>query len=150
MDGQTPAIAKKLFQKETLSSIVGNVAQILIVDDLKFMRDLLKDIVTDQGHMVIGEASNGREGILKFAELEPDIVLLDINMPEMDGIAALKKIRSLNPNALVIMCSALSEQAMIFKAISAGARDYIIKPFREERIYHALQKASLVHTNTVR
>jgi len=117
------------------------MARILIVDDLQFMRSLLRRILEDQGYEVVGEAANGREGVLAWDSLKPDLVILDITMPVMDGLSALQKIRSLDPQARVLMCSALSEREQILRAIQLGARDYVVKPFREERIHHAVQRA---------
>ena len=116
------------------------MARVLIVDDLEFMRSLLRDILRRQGHELAGEARNGREALLKYAQVKPDLVLLDITMPEMDGIATLRRLRAADPNVRVIMCSAISEHHMILRASQLGARDYIIKPFREERVYSAIQR----------
>ena len=118
------------------------MVRVLIVDDLEFMRTVLREILERQGFEVAGEARNGREGVHEFERLKPDLVLMDINMPEMDGIGALKRIRISDPKAKVIMCSTISEQDMIFRAIQMGARDYVVKPFREERIRSALSKAA--------
>ena len=113
---------------------------VLIVDDAAFMRMMLKDILTKNGYNVAGEASNGTEGVNKYIELKPDIVTLDITMPEMDGLAALKEIKKSDPNALVIMCSAMGQQAMVIEAIQAGAKDFIVKPFQADRVIEAIRK----------
>ena len=113
---------------------------ILICDDAAFMRMMIKDILTKNGYNVVGEAENGAKGIEKYNELHPDLVLMDITMPEMDGIQALKKIREGDPSALVIMCSAMGQQEFVFQAIEAGALDFIVKPFDKERIKEAIRK----------
>lgn len=115
--------------------------RVLIVDDAAFMRMMLKDILTKNGFEVIGEAENGAIAIDKFKELHPDLVTMDITMPELDGISAVKKIKSIDENARVVMCSAMGQQAMVIDAIQAGARDFIVKPFQPERVLEAIQKA---------
>ena len=113
---------------------------ILIVDDAAFMRMMIKDILTKNGYNVAGEAENGLKAIEKYNELQPDLVLMDITMPEMDGIAALKQIKGANSSALVIMCSAMGQQAMVIESIQAGAKDFIVKPFQAERVIEAVKK----------
>ena len=113
---------------------------ILICDDAAFMRMMIKDILTKNGYNVVGEAENGAKGVEKFNELKPDLVLMDITMPEMDGIQALKKIKEMDPNASVIMCSAMGQQAMVIEAIQSGAMDFIVKPFQAERVLEAVKK----------
>ncbi|MFG6118264.1 MULTISPECIES: response regulator [Thalassobacillus] len=115
--------------------------KILIVDDAAFMRMMLKDILTQHGYVVAGEAQDGKEAIEKFEEIIPDLVTMDITMPEMDGISALKVIKQNHPNAKIIMCSAMGQQAMVIEAIQAGAKDFIVKPFQAERVVEAVQKA---------
>ena len=115
--------------------------KILLVDDLSFMRDALRYIVEKSNMDVLGEAANGREAVKMYMELEPDIVLMDITMPVMDGLESLKRIRQYDPFAKVIMCSALGQQKYIIKAIQLGAGDFIIKPFQAERILSAINKA---------
>ena len=114
---------------------------ILICDDAAFMRMMIKDILTKNGYTVAGEAENGLKAVEKYAELKPDLVLMDITMPEMDGIQALKKIKSTDPAASVIMCSAMGQQAMVIESIQAGARDFIVKPFQPDRVLEAVKKA---------
>lgn len=114
--------------------------KILIVDDAAFMRMMIKDILTKNGFEVVGEANDGTQAIEKFKDLKPDLVTMDITMPEMDGITALKEIRSLDPNARVIMCSAMGQQAMVIDAIQAGAKDFIVKPFQSDRVIEAINK----------
>ncbi|MDE6607739.1 MAG: response regulator [Lachnospiraceae bacterium] len=113
---------------------------ILICDDAAFMRMMIKDILTKNGYNVAGEAENGARAVEKYNELKPDLVLMDITMPEMDGIQALKKIRENDPSALIIMCSAMGQQAMVIESIQAGAKDFIVKPFQADRVLEAVQK----------
>ena len=113
---------------------------ILIVDDAAFMRMMIKDILTKNGYNVIGEAENGAKAFEKYNELKPDLVLMDITMPEVDGIAALKKIKGADPNALIIMCSAMGQQAMVIEAIQGGAKDFIVKPVQPDRVLEAVKK----------
>lgn len=113
---------------------------ILICDDAAFMRMMIKDILTKNGYNVVGEAENGQKGVEKYQELKPDLVLMDITMPEMDGIAALKNIKAADPSALVIMCSAMGQQAMVIESIQAGAKDFIVKPFQADRVLEAVKK----------
>ena len=113
---------------------------ILLVDDAAFMRMMLKDILTKNGYNVIGEAENGLQAIEKYKELKPNLTILDITMPEMDGIAAAKGIKSADPNALIVMCSAMGQQSMVVESIQAGARDFIVKPFQPARVLEAVQK----------
>ena len=114
--------------------------RILVVDDAMFMRMMLKDILTKNGYEVCGEAANGQEAIDKYIELRPDLVLLDITMPKMDGITALKEIKHIDPQAVVVMCSAMGQQGMVIDAIQGGAIDFIIKPFQEDRVLESLHK----------
>ena len=113
---------------------------ILICDDAAFMRMMIKDILTKNGYTVAGEAENGAKAVEKYAELHPDLVLMDITMPEMDGIQALKKIKESHPQASVIMCSAMGQQAMVIEAIQSGAKDFIVKPFQADRVLEAVAK----------
>ncbi|RYM07173.1 response regulator [Sporolactobacillus sp. THM7-7] len=114
--------------------------RILVVDDAAFMRMMLKDILTKNGYEVVGEGANGQEAVAKYDELKPDLVTLDITMPEMDGIEALKKIKALDPECKVIMCSAMGQQTMVIDAIQAGAKDFIVKPFQADRVIEAIKK----------
>ena len=113
---------------------------ILICDDAAFMRMMIKDILSKSGYNVVGEAENGLVAVDKFVETNPDLVLMDITMPEMDGINALKKIKEKDPNASVIMCSAMGQQAMVIESIQAGAKDFIVKPFQADRVLEAVKK----------
>ena len=116
------------------------MAKILIVDDAAFMRMMIKDILTKNGYEIAAEAENGQKAVEKYAETKPDLVLMDITMPEMDGIQALKKIKEKDPNASVIMCSAMGQQAMVIESIQAGAKDFIVKPFQADRVLEAVKK----------
>ncbi len=113
---------------------------ILLVDDAAFMRMMIKDILTKNGYDVVGEAENGFKAVEKFKELSPDLVIMDITMPEMDGIQAVKAIREVNGDAKIIMCSAMGQQAMVIEAIQSGARDFIVKPFQADRILESVKK----------
>ncbi|SFB12355.1 two-component system, chemotaxis family, response regulator CheY [Acetitomaculum ruminis DSM 5522] len=114
--------------------------RVLVSDDAAFMRMMIKDILTKNGYEVVGEAANGKEAVSLYSELKPDLVLMDITMPEMDGIQALKKIRESNPDASIIMCSAMGQQAMVIEAIQSGAKDFIVKPFQADRVLESIQK----------
>lgn len=114
---------------------------ILIVDDAAFMRMMIKDILVKNGYNVVGEAENGNVAVEKYKELNPDLVTMDITMPEKDGITALKEIKEYDPDAKVIMCSAMGQQAMVIDAIQAGAKDFIVKPFQADRVLEAVSKA---------
>ncbi|MCI8895095.1 MAG: response regulator [Lachnospiraceae bacterium] len=116
------------------------MANILICDDAAFMRMMIKDILTKNGYNVAGEAENGLKAVEKYNECKPDVVLMDITMPEMDGIEALKQIREGDPDACVIMCSAMGQQAMVIEAIQSGAKDFIVKPFQADRVLEAVKK----------
>ncbi|HOA97354.1 MAG TPA: response regulator [Acetivibrio saccincola] len=114
--------------------------KILIVDDAAFMRMMIKNILTKNGYEVVGEAENGAKAIEKFKELSPDLVIMDITMPELDGIAAVKEIKKIDGDSKIIMCSAMGQQAMVIESIQAGARDFIVKPFQAERVVEAVKK----------
>ncbi len=114
---------------------------VLICDDAAFMRVMIKDILTKNGYDVAGEAENGAKAVEKYNETNPDLVMMDITMPEMDGIQALKKIKESDANACVIMCSAMGQQAMVIESIQSGAKDFIVKPFQADRVLEAVKKA---------
>lgn len=117
------------------------MARIMVVDDAAFMRMMLKDILTKGGYDVVGEAENGLKAIEKYKELTPDLVLMDITMPELDGIGAVRQIKEIDPAAKIIMCSAMGQQAMVLESIQAGAKDFIVKPFQADRIIEAVRKS---------
>ena len=114
---------------------------VLIVDDAAFMRLMLKDVLVKNGFEVVGEAENGSKAIAQYKELKPDLVTLDITMPEMDGITAAKEIMKLDSSACIVMCSAMGQQGMVIEAIQAGAKDFIVKPFQPDRVVAAVKKA---------
>lgn len=114
--------------------------KVLICDDATFMRNVLKDLLTNAGFDVIGEASNGNEAVTMFKTLKPDVVTMDITMPEKDGIAAVREIISIEPRAKIVMCSAMGQKVMVLDAIKAGAKDFIVKPFEKERVIEIMQK----------
>lgn len=113
--------------------------RILVIDDAMFMRTMLKGILSRNGYEIAGEASNGIEGVDKFRQLSPDLVTLDITMPEMDGLQCLEKIMKTDPHAKVIMCSAMGQQTMVLDAIKLGAKDFIVKPFLEEKVIESVK-----------
>jgi len=113
---------------------------ILIVDDASFMRMMIKDILSKNGFTVLGEAENGVKAVEKYKELNPELVIMDITMPEMDGIQAVKEIKKINNSAKIVMCSAMGQQAMVIEAIQAGAKDFIVKPFQADRVVEAVKK----------
>ena len=114
---------------------------VLICDDAAFMRVMIKDILTKNGYDVVGEAENGQKAVEKYLETKPDLVMMDITMPEMDGIQALKKIKESDAGATVIMGSAMGQQAMVIESIQSGAKDFIVKPFQADRVLEAVKKA---------
>lgn len=114
---------------------------ILVVDDAGFMRAKIKNILTSNGYEVCGEAENGAVGVQKFTELRPDLTLMDVTMPVMDGMDALKEIKRIDPEANVIMCSAMGQEEFVVEAIQAGAKDFIVKPFETARLLEAVRKS---------
>jgi two-component system chemotaxis response regulator CheY len=114
--------------------------KILIVDDAAFMRIMLKSILEGNGFEVIGEAENGVAAIMKYKMLQPDIVTMDITMPEMDGIEALKEIRMIDPNSKIVMITALGQDTYVRQAIMNGAKGFIVKPYKEEYVIETLNK----------
>ncbi len=116
------------------------MSKILIADDAAFMRMMLKDILSKNGYEIVGEAANGKEAIDKYDELIPDLVTMDITMPECDGIQALKTIMGKHPEAKIVMCSAMGQQAMVIESIQAGAKDFIVKPFQPQRVLESIGK----------
>src|SRR3954454_21722210 len=117
------------------------MARILVVDDAAFMRKMVSDALTKGGHEVVGEAGNGAEAIERFQELKPELTTLDITMPEKDGLAALKEIIEIEPTSRVIMCSALGQESKLLESIKLGARDFVVKPFKPERVLEAVDTA---------
>ena len=115
--------------------------RILVVDDATFMRMMIKDILTGSGYEIIGEAENGVQAVSMFKRLTPDLVIMDITMPEMDGIRAVKEIIKVDGKARIIMCSAMGQQAMVIQSIQSGALDFVVKPFQPDRVLEAVGKA---------
>lgn len=113
---------------------------ILIADDAAFMRMMLKDILSKSGYNIVGEATNGQEAVEKYEQFKPDLVTMDITMPQKDGISALKEIMQKYPSAKVVMCSAMGQQAMVIDAIQSGAKDFIVKPFKPDRVLDSICK----------
>jgi two-component system, chemotaxis family, chemotaxis protein CheY len=116
------------------------LAKIVIVDDAKFMRMTLSNILMNGEHEVVGQGENGKDAIRLYRELKPDLVTLDITMPEMNGIDAVKQIKKEFPDAKVVMCSAMGQQKMVVESIEAGAKDFIVKPFDEGRVIDAINR----------
>ena len=108
--------------------------KILLVDDAAFMRKMIKDTLSKNGYTELFEAVDGADAVEKFGEIGPDLVIMDITMPNMDGLEALKAIRGSDPNANVVMCSAMGQETMVIDAIRSGAKDFIVKPFKGERV----------------
>ncbi|HEY8394409.1 MAG TPA: response regulator [Thermaerobacter sp.] len=116
------------------------MARILVADDAAFMRLRLATLLTEAGHTVL-EASNGQEAVEQYKRERPDLVLMDITMPVMDGLAAIEAIRAFDPNARIVVCSSLGQQAIVLRAIQSGARDFVVKPFQPERVLGAVARA---------
>ena len=114
--------------------------KILITDDALFMRVTLKNLLTANGYEVVGEAVNGQDAVEKYAACKPDLVLMDITMPVMDGIMACRTIKESDPSAKVVMCTAMGQKNMVVEAIQAGAKDFIVKPFKPDRVLESIQK----------
>jgi two-component system chemotaxis response regulator CheY len=117
------------------------MARVLVVDDAAFMRKMVSDALTKGGHEVVGEAGNGNEAVQRYQELGPDVTTLDITMPEKDGLAALQEIVAIDPDARIVMCSALGQESKVLDAIRAGAKDFVVKPFQADRVLGAIQTA---------
>jgi two-component system chemotaxis response regulator CheY len=117
------------------------MARVLVVDDAAFMRKMLSDVLAKAGHEVIGEGANGNDAVSRYQELRPDIMTLDITMPEKDGLTALREILSAEPAARIVMCSALGQESKVLEAIKSGAKDFVVKPFQPDRVVDAIAKA---------
>jgi two-component system chemotaxis response regulator CheY len=114
--------------------------RVLVVDDAIFMRNMLKDIFSDDQYEIVGEAANGVEAVERYRELRPDLTTMDIVMPFKSGIEATKEILALDKNALVVMCSALGQESLVMEAIEAGAADFVVKPFKPDDVHRVVQK----------
>lgn len=110
------------------------MARVLIADDASFMRQMIREIIEPEGHEVVGEATNGIEAVDLFNELSPDLVTMDIVMPKRSGIDAVKAIIAEHPTACIVMCSALGQETLVMEALQAGARDFIVKPFKPDSV----------------
>ncbi len=115
-------------------------ARVLIADDASFMRQMIREIIEEEGYEVVGEATNGIEAVAQYTELLPDLVTMDIVMPKCSGIDAVKGIMKDDPSARVVMCSALGQETLVMEALQAGARDFIVKPFKPENVIATLKK----------
>jgi two-component system, chemotaxis family, chemotaxis protein CheY len=113
---------------------------VLVCDDAIFMRTMITDILTSAGYEVIGEAETGAQAVEKYRQLKPDLVTMDIVMPDMGGIEAVREICRENPEAKILMCSAMGQQALVVEAIQAGAKDFVVKPFQPSRVLEAVQR----------
>ena len=113
---------------------------VLVCDDAIFMRTMIGDILTQAGFEIVGEAESGLQAVQKYRELKPDLVTMDIVMPDMGGIDAVREICKLDPNAKILMCSAMGQQALVVEAIQAGAKDFVVKPFQPSRVLEAVQR----------
>ena len=116
------------------------MARVLIADDASFMRQMIREIIEPEGHEVVGEATNGIEAVDLFKQLAPDLVTMDIVMPKRSGIDAVKRILADHPTACVVMCSALGQESLVMEALQAGARDFIVKPFKPDSVIATLSK----------
>jgi len=114
--------------------------RVLITDDALFMRVTLKNILEKSGYEIAGEAANGKESVDLYQQTKPDVVTMDITMPEMDGISAVREIKKHDPSANIIMCTAMGQKQMVMEAVAAGAKDFIVKPFQPEKVIEAIQK----------
>ena len=114
--------------------------RVMVCDDAAFMRMMIKDILVKNGYEIAAEAENGLKAVEQYPDAKPEVVLMDITMPEVDGIEAVRRIKALDPKANVIMCSAMGQQAMVIEAIQAGAKDFIVKPFQADRVLEAVRK----------
>jgi two-component system chemotaxis response regulator CheY len=115
-------------------------ARVLIADDASFMRQMIREIIEPEGYEVVGEATDGVEAVEQYRELHPDIVTMDIVMPKRSGIDAVKGIMELAPDARVVMCSALGQETLVMEALQAGAKDFIVKPFKPDNVLSTLKK----------
>ena len=114
------------------------MARILVVDDAAFMRRMVIDVLQGGGHEIVGEGANGIEAVERYQELQPDVMTLDITMPEKDGLTALRELIALDPAAKVVICSALAQESKVLEAVKAGAKDFIAKPFQPDRVLSAI------------
>jgi two-component system chemotaxis response regulator CheY len=116
------------------------MARVMVVDDAAFMRLMLRSMLIQGGHEVVGEAASGLEAVQIYMKVKPELVTMDITMPDMDGVEAVKEIRKLDPEARIVMCSAMGQKALVVEAITSGAKDFIVKPFHKERVLESVNK----------
>ena len=116
------------------------MARVLVVDDAAFMRKVVGDALASGGHEVVGEAGNGVEAVARFRELKPELTMLDITMPEKTGLEALAEIVAIDPNAKVLMCSALGQESKVIEALKLGAKNFLVKPFKPDALLEAVDK----------
>lgn len=116
------------------------VKRVLITDDTAFMRMTLRRLLEQNGYEVVGEAENGADAVEKYAQLRPDVVTMDLTMPQMDGISAIREIMKIDPGARIIVVSAMGQKPMVIEALNAGAKDFLVKPFQPQRVLEAIQK----------
>lgn len=115
------------------------MSKILIVDDAVFMRKVIRDLLTENNYTDLIEAEDGTQAVAKYAEEKPDLVIMDITMPSLDGIETIKQIREINPDATILMCSAMGHEVMVQEALTHGAKDFVVKPFKPERVIRAVK-----------
>jgi len=113
---------------------------VLVCDDAIFMRTMISDILSQAGYEVVGEAESGTQAVDRYQQLKPDLVTMDIVMPDMGGIDAVREIMKIDPSAKILMCSAMGQQALVIEAIQAGAKDFVVKPFQPSRVLEAVQR----------
>jgi two-component system chemotaxis response regulator CheY len=113
---------------------------VLVCDDAIFMRTMISDILSQAGYEIVGEAETGAQAVERYKQLKPDLVTMDIVMPDLGGIEAVREIVKFDPSARILMCSAMGQQALVVEAIQAGARDFVVKPFQPSRVLEAVQR----------
>jgi two-component system chemotaxis response regulator CheY len=140
--GRVLRLTERFQVRAARSTNEDDMARILVVDDAAFMRRMVSDVLTSGGHEVVGEAADGNEAVERYKELRPDVMTLDITMPEKDGLTALRELIAIDPGATVVMCSALGQESKVLEAVKAGAKDFIAKPFEPQRVLTAIEKVT--------
>ncbi|MGD8190490.1 response regulator [Brevibacillus ginsengisoli] len=123
-----------------MNSKIGYFAKIIVADDVSFMRLMLKNVLEDAGYLVVAEANNGEEAVRKFKQYSPDLIIMDITMPKLDGIKAMLEIKKVDPTARVIMCTTMAQRPIVIHAIRCGADDFLVKPIQRENVLKAIEK----------
>jgi len=123
---------------------------VLVVDDTQFMRKMLADCLTQNGYEVTGEASNGREAVQRYKELRPDVVMMDLNMPEMNGVEAIREILKIDASAVILVCTAGNQQDNVIEAMDAGAKGYVMKPFKPNKVLEIIRKYAEPHVESLK